>query len=278
MKKPFLAVTGLSGLIGSQITSILNKYYHLISISQENVDIRKEKNVNRFLKSIYFDYFLHLAAYTNVDKSEEEKNIAYDINVKGTYNLISNIDVEKIPFIYISTDFVFDGKKPPYYESSVPNPINYYGKTKLLGEKFIEDKGIIARISYPFGKRSKIKKDIVHTMSDLIKRDVPIKAIQDNLITLTYIEDIAYNIHTLFKDKIKRGVFHLTGNKSVSSFDLFSKISKILNINTKILPVSFNEYYKNKVPRAQYGEIKSIHNNMFKYSDLDSMLSKVLLE
>lgn len=277
MKKPILATTGLDGLIGNQIAPILSQYYDLLPLSQKEIDIRNKDIVNRVIKKLDFDYFLHLAAYTNVDANESNQKEAHEINVKGTSFLFSSVKNRKKPFFYISTDFVFDGKNPPFTEKSIPNPVNYYGKTKLLGEKIIGSNGIIIRLSYPFGKKYSVKKDIVHTIVDLLKTNKFIHAIHDNLITPTYIKDIAQNLHILIQKKTN-GIYHISGKESISSFELFRKIAKILKIKTSIIPIDFRTYYKNKVLRPQYAQITTIHNKLFTYTPLDEALRNALAE
>jgi dTDP-4-dehydrorhamnose reductase len=256
---------------------LLKPYYQIVTLSQKQLDIRDEQKVNEVIQRLGFDYFLHLAAYTDVNASEVHKQTAYDINVKGTEFLFSAIKSRNKPFIYVSTDFVFDGENPPFTEKSHPNPINYYGKTKFLGEKIVGKDGIIARLSYPFGKKYPLKKDIVHTIAKLLKTQNNIYAVHDNLITLTYIDDIAAHIHTIIERKTN-DIYHISGNESVSSIELFRLIAEILKIKVSISPIDFLTYYKNRVPRPQYAQIKTVYTDLFTYTPLDIALRNALTE
>ncbi|PIP62554.1 dTDP-4-rhamnose reductase, partial [Candidatus Roizmanbacteria bacterium CG22_combo_CG10-13_8_21_14_all_35_9] len=102
------------------MVELLNNYFNFIPLPQAKMDITDVQNVQNVLKEIEFDIFLHLAAYTNVAGAETNKELCFKVNVDGTKNVFDVIQSKGKKFIYISTDFVFDGKQPPYYEDSVP--------------------------------------------------------------------------------------------------------------------------------------------------------------
>ena len=141
-----VALTGADGLVGSRIIELLNEDFEFIPVPQSQVDITDSRRVNEVIGKLDFDIFLHLAAYTNVPKAETEKDLVYKINRDGTKNVFEAVAKKDKNFIYISTDFVFDGKNPPYSEGSKPNPISVYAASKYEGEKIIKDKGMIVRI------------------------------------------------------------------------------------------------------------------------------------
>ena len=134
-----IALTGASGLVGSRIVELLNNDFEFISLSSNDFDIRNQDQVNKVLKDINFDMFLHLAAYTNVDGAEIDSTEAYAMNVKGTENIFNAVQNKGKKMIYMSTDLVFDGKNPPYDENSTENPISKYGETKYQGEQVLKD-------------------------------------------------------------------------------------------------------------------------------------------
>lgn len=157
MKK--IIITGGNGLIGSQVVKKLGKDYQLIFMSHDKCDLTDNNAVEIFLEQYQFDFLLHLAAYTDVDGAEKEKDKAYLVNVEGTKNLFDIVLRKKKKMIFLSTDFVFSGNDGPYFEDSQPSPIGMYGQTKYDAEQVVKDKAMIVRISYPYGHSTDKKKE-----------------------------------------------------------------------------------------------------------------------
>lgn len=122
-----ILLTGGSGCLGKQLLKLYPNFY---APSHKSLDIVSKKSIKKYFISKKIDLIVHCAAYTNVVKAEQEKKLCYEINVLGTRNLAQL----GIPMIYISTEYVFDGEKGNYSEKDIPNPQNFYGLTKLLGE------------------------------------------------------------------------------------------------------------------------------------------------
>ena len=145
-----IALTGADGLVGSRIVELLNRDFEFIPLPQAKMDITNSTQVNDILNNIDFDIFLHLAAYTNVAGAETNKELCFKVNVEGTKNVFNAVLFKGKKFIYISTDFVFDGKNPPYFEDSTTNPQGVYADSKYQGELVVKNKAMIVRISYPY--------------------------------------------------------------------------------------------------------------------------------
>lgn len=157
-------VTGSAGLIGNQLVSDLeqsgqtvyscyNKHKPLHGIPTK-LDLLNLKEISNVLRKLQPDVIIHLAALTDVEKCESEPNLAYLINTKATEHIVKETNQIGCFLTYLSTDYVFDGKKGLYYEDDFPNPLNQYGKTKLEGEKAVEhciSHWSIIRTSTPFG-------------------------------------------------------------------------------------------------------------------------------
>lgn len=137
---------GGSGKLGAELKKTIN----CISPSHSEVDITDFKILNNFIKKNRLDIIIHAAALVGAKECEENKELAYKTNVEGTYNITKICQKEKIKLVYISTDTVFDGEKGNYKEEDIPNPINYYSLTKLLGECFVKmlDNYLIIRTSF----------------------------------------------------------------------------------------------------------------------------------
>jgi dTDP-4-dehydrorhamnose reductase len=258
-----IALTGASGLVGSRIIEILKDRFDFIPVSQDRMDITNKDQVEKNLSNLEFDIFLHLAAYTNVDGAEKEKTAAYVINVKGTENVFKTVKKLGKKFIYVSTDFVFDGQKPPYFEDSQPNPISYYGLTKYEGERIVRDQAMIVRFSYPYRARFDQKKDFVRTIKTFLEQQKSLTMVNDSLMTPTFIDDIAESFGHLFLNFSPK-IYHIIGQDSMSPFQAARKIAETFNLDSRLISsISYDEYFKNKAKRPKLADMKSKKNDFF---------------
>ena len=258
-----IAVTGPNGLLGTSIIDLLQTSFTFIPLSHKDIDVTNKENVDRVLHKLDYDILLHLAAYTNVDKAEEEKEKAHLINVVGTKNIFDTVQQQNKKMIYISTDFVFDGENPPYDELSSPNPLGHYAKTKYEGEQIVENNAMIVRISYPYGASYSTKPDFVSRLSKLLEEGKELHMITDATITPTHIDDIAFALKHLMNN-YSAEVFHVVGTETLSPFTAGKLIAEAFEHNTNLItPITFEEYEMNKAPRPQHSEIVSIKNNFY---------------
>ncbi len=259
-----IAITGANGLVGSRVIELLKDDFTFIPLDHKDVDITDQKQVHKKLNEIDFDLLLHMAAYTNVDRAEEEKDIARKLNVDATNYLFEETQAKNKKMIYISTDFVFDGKNPPFDEGSKPNPIGYYGQSKYDGELVLENNAMIVRITYPYGTSPSPKKDFVEKLSSLLKEHKPLSMVTDSAMTPTYIDDIALALKYLM-NHFSPEIFHIVGSKSYSPHEVGKMIVEHYDLpDWLIQPTTFEEYSKGKAPRPQYAETRSIKNTFQK--------------
>jgi len=272
-----IAITGADGLIGSRIIEILREKFFFIPLSQAIMDITDRDAVNRVIKSINFDIFLHLAAYTNVDKAEVERKRAWQVNVEGTRNVFEAVFLKKKKFIYISTDFVFDGKKDssPFFEDSTPNPISFYGKTKYEGEKIIGNQAMIIRISYPYRAYFEQKNDFVRRIIENLKEKKVIKMVKDSVITPTFIDDICFALEHLLINYSPE-IFHLVGKNALSPYEAGLLIAKIFRLSKSLIKeVFYEEFYKDKAKRPQYSDIRTKKNYFYPMNNFEEGLRAI---
>jgi dTDP-4-dehydrorhamnose reductase len=270
-----VAISGASGLVGSRIVELLQDSVTFIPVSQEQVDITDKNAVDSFISSSDFDVFLHLAAYTDVDKAEQEKDLVYTINVEGTRNVLDAVVAKGKRFIYISTDFVFDGTAPPYDENSVPNPMSVYGQSKYEGEKLVSGKGTIVRIAFPYRKSFAERPDFVRSIKSLLEEKKQLKMVTDALITPTFIDDIAYGLQHLFTSSTPELV-HLTGSESLSPHEAGLAIARAFNLDESLIgKTTFAEYYTGKAPRPQFSQTVSINNTFHRMKTFAEGLSEI---
>ncbi|MBI2049763.1 sugar nucleotide-binding protein [Candidatus Roizmanbacteria bacterium] len=179
-----MAKLRVAGLVGSRVVELLSDEFEFTPLRYENgFDITNREIVWNELKELEFDTFLHLAAYTFVDKAEEENELCYKINVDGTKNVFEAIKQKGKKFIYISTDYVFNGTTPDvvFNENSKPEPVGVYGTSKYEGEKIVGNQGMIVRLAYPY-RASFEKPDFVRKLKSLLEDGKELKMIVDSII------------------------------------------------------------------------------------------------
>jgi dTDP-4-dehydrorhamnose reductase len=252
-------ITGASGLVGSHILNLLKTKFLWLAPSSAELNITNKSQTKDYIKNHKFDSCLHLAAYTNVDKAEIEKDKCFTINVTGTKNLFAAVSAKKKPFIFISTEFVFDGNSDQYFEDSLPKPLSYYGKTKYEAEQIVKKNAMIVRISSPYGSLKGPKPDFVNAIYSRLKNNQTVQSITDSTFTPTFLDDLATGFAYLLNHFEKR-IFHLTGPESFTPFWASLEIARVFNLNQKlVIPITFEEYFKNRAPRPKKATIKSRH-------------------
>jgi len=213
-------------------------------------DIADRKKVIEIVGEIQPDIIIHAAAWTDVDGCELDKEKAYRVNFDGTKNVALACSKAGAILIYISTDFVFDGKKKiPYKEEDRPHPINIYGASKLKGEEAIKKilkNYFILRTSWLYGKHGK---NFVDTILDKTKREKMLKIVDDQIGSPTYAKDLAKAIHVLLdkicKDKGSRikgqGIYHISNSGSVSWYEYAKEILRLARYKTKVVSILSKE-------------------------------------
>ncbi|MBI3620222.1 sugar nucleotide-binding protein [Candidatus Roizmanbacteria bacterium] len=270
-----IAISGATGLVGSRIIELLSSDYTFIPLLTDQVEIRDRQSVHAFMTQHRFDLFLHLAAYTNVDGAETQKKIAQAVNVVGTKNLFAEVMAKKAKFIYVSTDFVFDGTHPPYSEKSRPHPIGYYGKTKYDGEKAVGKNAMIVRIAYPYRAEFGAKLDFFRSILKKIRDGQTLHMVTDSLITPTFIDDIAFSLGYLIEN-YRPEIFHLVGATSLSPYEAAKLIAQTWRYDRNIIqPVTYDEYFKAKAKRPRYSQIVSLKNTFHQMQSFADGLKKL---
>jgi len=188
------------------------------------------------------DVVIHCAAYTAVDKAEDERDLCYAVNVLGTKNIVEACKELDAKMVYISTDYVFDGEKEePYEVTDTPNPVNYYGYTKYLGEEAVKnnlEKYFIVRISWVFGKNGN---NFVKTMLRLGQERKEIKVVCDQIGSPTYTFDLAKLLCDMIQTD-KYGIYHATNEGYCSWYEFACEIFKIAGMDVKVIPIKSEEY------------------------------------
>jgi len=257
MNKPKIIGTGLSGLVGSRIVELLQDKFEFIDFSLDTgVNILDKESLNiAFEKNKDAVAVLHMAAFTDTNGAWEQRGdksgICYQLNVEGTKSILDLAKQYNQYLIYISTDFVFSGnKETPYIETDIPDPIEWYGETKYLGEKVIIDSGYtnfnISRITYPYRANFDRKPDIVHKVLSKLQNNEPVKMFSDQICTYTFIDDIAQAIGFFLENK-NTGIYHLVGSSSHSPYEMAKLVAKVFGFDeNSISSSSLDEYIKSQ--------------------------------
>ncbi len=236
-------ITGGSGQLGYDIIRELknrNRNDFLAPTGSE-MDITNKKLVEDVILNYKPDVIFHCAAYTAVDKAEDDRDTCYEVNVNGTKNIVDAAKMVNAKVVYISTDYVFDGTKDGIYDvNDDTNPINYYGYTKLAGEKEVEklDDYLIVRISWVFGINGK---NFIKTMLNLAESKDKLSVVCDQIGSPTYTEDLSKLLLDMV-DNNKNGLFFATNEEYCSWYDFAKYIFEINNINIKLDKVLSEDY------------------------------------
>lgn len=250
--------TGLTGLVGSRIVELLEKKYEFKNLSYETgIDITNKEQVKNAVFASKAKIILHFAAKTDVDACEKDRELknqgsAWLINVEGTRNLLEAAQKTKKKFIYISTDFVFDGNKDFYQEEDMPNPINWYAVTKYEGEKIVQSSGLpylICRLAFPYRANFAPKKDLVRGLLEKLKNHEELKMVSNQFMTPTFIDDIAIAIDCLIA-KEAEGIFHVVGSSFHTPFEVAQLLAETFSLDKSLIKeIDRITYYQNKAPR-----------------------------
>lgn len=225
-----IIITGGNGMLGSQAD-------FGVRLNRKKLNILSPSSIQKAIDKYKPRIILHCAALTDITFCEEHPDLAYELNVVGTYNVAKICREKKIKLIYISTCAVFDGaKKNPYRETDRPNPINIYGRTKWLGELIVRDlvsDSLIVRTSWLFGGGFNIDKKFVISRFNELKRNQNIKGTIDRYGSPTYVPDLLFNLAVLIKNKTI-GIIHLVNEGNVSYYDVAKSIKDLGNFKSKV--------------------------------------------
>lgn len=248
-----ILIIGSNGMLGQRLTEFFSRTnnYELLCASVEpnsfipNVDYRcidvtQKNKVREIILDFFPDFVINVAAYTNVDKAEKERELAWKINVNGVENIALYSWTVDAHLIHISTDYIFDGKKGPYTEEDKPCPIGYYGRTKLASENSIRTSGVrytIIRTNVLYGPAKYGRPDFVRWVINSLRAGESIKIVTDQINNPTYIDDLVEAINKIIEFK-KEGIYNIAGNEILSRYDFTIKIAEYFHLDKNlIIPV-----------------------------------------
>jgi len=251
VKLKFL-VTGSAGLVGQQVVKYLSKSNQVFSCYNESkpeygdsvkMDLKNYEMISSVLTEIKPDVVIHLGAMTGVDLCEKEKTSASEINTKATEIIAKECSKLNSFLVYVSTDYVFDGNFGMYKEDDVANPLGFYGKSKLEGEKAVQNfstNWCIARTSTPFGLHP-TKKSFPMWVIENLQKQKQIDVLIDQFTSPTYIPNLSRMLIEISERRIT-GIIHAAGASKISRYQMASMVSDKLNLDDTLLKqISMNK-------------------------------------
>lgn len=243
-----ILITGASGLLGSKLTEILIKNGYKVYAGYNvhkplsgipiKFDVSNEKEVEKAFRNVGPRIVIHAAALTNVDICEVNRELAWRINVEGTENIVKLSKEYNVFLIYVSTDYVFRGDKGLYSEEDEPDPINYYGFTKLKGEEKVRkgvDEYCIVRTSVIYGSVPATGKiNFVLWILEKLRKGETVKIVTDQWNSPTFNTNLAEMMLEILKRKLI-GLYHLAGATRINRYNFAKLIAQIFNLDKNLI-------------------------------------------
>lgn len=246
-----ILVLGGTGLVGSRFVELSKEQFEIEAPSHNDLDLFNEHEIANFLANSNSDVVLNLVAVTNVDGCEDEKDDregqSYKLNSLMPQILAQECKKTGKHLLHVSTDYVFDGEKTenPYTEEDTPNPISWYGQTKLFGEQNVleVDTGFtITRIEMPYSSHFEKKKDFARFFLESLQQGKEFKSIEDQNITPIFVDDLVLALQKLSQEKVG-GIWHIASSDSITPLGFAKEVAAQTNLSSeKIFPIKFAEF------------------------------------
>jgi len=269
--------TGSNGLLGQKISAATtgfsdhaflatargeNRTVNLGTASYASMDITNTSEVLAVVREFKPDVIIHGAAMTHVDQCEQHKELAYQLNVEGTKNMVAGARSVGAHLVHISTDFIFDGTEGPYDENGVPNPLSYYGETKLEAEKIVQEleHWSILRTVLVIGMAEDLSRsNIVLWAKGALEKKQPINVVDDQFRTPTLAEDLAQGALLAATQKAQ-GIYNISGPDFMSIYELVGHVAEHFGLSmdavTKVDSTTLNQPAK-RPPRTGFNISKA---------------------
>ena len=244
-----ILVTGANGQLGWELGQLAAAYpaFEFVLVDRSQLDLAFPESFEKIVQTIAPDCIINTAAYTAVDKSETEKELAFTVNATAVQELASISKGLAIPFITYSTDYVFNGEATqPYTISTKVDPVNFYGSTKAAGEKMAMEANedtIVIRTSWVFSSHGN---NFVKTMMRLMKERAQLNIVADQKGRPTYAKDLAiatmHMIEAMNAGKSIKGLYHFANQGETTWFDFAAKIKAITGLTCEVQPIETKDF------------------------------------
>ncbi len=255
-----ILITGANGLIGQKLVALLEgepeveiiatgkgpARVSFVKTRYIDMDLTDQALVNFHILSLQPSCIIHSAAITQVDACETDQEVCWHANVVATENLLEAAMALDAIFLYISTDFVFDGKGGPYNESAKPNPINFYGKSKHAAEQSIIRSGLryaIIRTVLVYGVGKNLSRsNLVLWVKNNLEKANKIRVVDDQWRTPTLVEDLAQGCKLIWSLE-KEGIFHISGVEYLTPYQIAKQVAEVFNLDPSLIePTNASEF------------------------------------
>lgn len=237
-----ILITGSNGQLGQELAETLPGRGHgAVALSRDELDVADPDAVERAIEVHSPQLVVNAAAYTNVDGSETQTDLAYAVNAIGPRNLAQACEQRGCELLHVSTNYVFDGETGrPYEPFDLPNPISAYGRTKLAGEEYVKhlsSRWYVIRSAGVYGRGH----NFVRTMLRLGTERSALKVKDDEFVSPTYARDLAWGIIGILESG-RYGLYHVTNAGSCSWYEFAREIFRLAGIEVEVAPVASSEY------------------------------------
>ncbi|MBI4547747.1 MAG: dTDP-4-dehydrorhamnose reductase [Ignavibacteriae bacterium] len=261
-----ILITGSNGLLGQKLVELFSNSdcYSLLLISRQEhsvfqeetlqyrqLDTTNKQGIRKIIEEFEPDIIINTAAMTNVDQCETEREAAWKINVNSVEHLVHMAKLVGAHIVHISTDYVFDGKQGPYDELAVPNPINYYGRTKHASENVLRISGIpftIVRTMILYGTGYNVKTNFGLWLYQNLSEGKVVSVSDDQRGNPTLADDVAYGILKIIELE-RSGIYHIAGQDLVSRYDFTLELAHVFGFNKKLITPVKTTALKQAAPR-----------------------------
>ncbi|MEW6048042.1 MAG: dTDP-4-dehydrorhamnose reductase [Bacillota bacterium] len=255
-----VAVIGAGGQLGSDLVRVMSDL-DCIPLMHNDIEVTDEASCIAVLTRIRPDVVINTAAFHQVDACEDDPNRAWTVNALGSRNVVKACEATGATYVYISTDFVFDGEKgAPYVEEDVPRPINTYGVTKLAGEFYARcvPNHYVVRVASLFGVAGASGKggNFVETMIRKARSGERVAVVADLYMSPTYTRDAAVAIKYIIESRLPAGVYHVTGHGTCSWLEFAEEILRQAGFGIHVAPLTAADL-RQKAKRPRFSALLS---------------------
>jgi dTDP-4-dehydrorhamnose reductase len=264
-----IAIIGANGQLGFDLVRIFNDSEHeIVPLTHADIDVIDPDSSRKILEKMQPEIVINCAAYVRVDDAEEYPEKAFSVNALGARNIALICKEFDAISVYISTDYVFDGRKnQPYSEDDIPDPLGVYGVSKLAGEYFVKnivENQYIFRSSSVFGIAGASGKggNFVETMIKKARNNEEIRVVDDMIMSPTYARDAAKMIGKILENKLPYGVYHVANTGQCSWYEFAGEIFNMLGMEANIFPIK-TDILQSKARRPVFSPLMSLKLNNY---------------
>lgn len=263
-----ILITGANGLLGQALVRRLSQNHELdvLATSRNDtprfedascgyvpLDVTQPDDVANVFEDFAPDVVVNCAAMSDVAECDEHRSEAWAVNARAVKTLAKECRTSGARLVQVSTDFVFNGERGPYDEDARPDPVNYYGRTKLAGENAVREAGrsnwAIVRTVLLYGTAQNLSRsNVVLWMIDRLEQNEPLHIVDDQYRTPTHVDDLAAGIEQLI-EREKTGIYHISGRELVSIYELACSVAEVFGYDESLIEPVSSDFFEDDVER-----------------------------